>query len=129
MTGRDRSPGARLGLVGSEHGATAIVCLACVGPFPTVAVDGGGAYCQGGWAECRAVMAQHQIVADAAITALVVPAANRARKGWAGRLELAGSGGSHRATSQTLQGGTVARMVLEGGCATAHHPGMIGLVI
>ena len=50
-------------------------------------------------------------------------------KGWAGRLKLAAGGGGHEATSQTLQGKTVARLVLEGGCATAHHPGMIGLVI
>jgi len=57
-------------------------------------------------------VAQHQAGTDTAIACLVIPAADRARKGWAAAFKLAAGGGGHRATSQALQGKMVARLVL-----------------
>jgi len=121
-TGCDRSPGARLWLVEGKHGTTAIACLACVGPHLPIVAKCGGAFGKDGRTERGAVMAQHQVGTDAAIAGLVIPSADRARKGWAAAFKLAAGGGSHKATSQTLQGETVVRMVL---LQRAGLPGMM----
>ena len=63
-----------------ERGTAAIVCLAGIGPFLTVAVRSGGAYGKSRRREGAAVMAQHEGVADAAVASFVIPTADRARQ-------------------------------------------------